>query len=104
MSKDSIFVVVLLGGISLVSGLDIFSDLKEGASIGHITTEGIILSFALIGVFRIVRENLHIKKTNRDLHINLERSKKDTVLWKNELRQGYPPVAKNWISWKQKTS
>ena len=84
MSKDSIFMVVFLAAISLISGLDIFFDLQEGASLGHIGTEGIILTIALLGVFWIVRENMNIKKTNRDLHVNLEQSKQDTAIWKGE--------------------
>ncbi|MEK9630080.1 MAG: hypothetical protein VW455_13805 [Nitrospinota bacterium] len=84
MSKDSIFMVVLLGTISLISGLDVLSDLKVGASWGHIGTEGAILSVALMGIFWIVRENMNIKRTNRDLQQNLEKSEKDTALWKGE--------------------
>jgi DNA-binding CsgD family transcriptional regulator len=84
MSKDSVFMVVFLGIISLISGLDIFFDLQEGASLGHIGTEGIILFVALCGVFWIVRENLNIKRTNKDLHQNLEQSRQDTVLWRGE--------------------
>jgi DNA-binding CsgD family transcriptional regulator len=84
MSKDSVFMVVFLSAISLISGLDIFFDLQEGASIGHIGTEGVILSIALIGVFLGVRQNTHIMNTNRELHTNLKQSKLDTVLWKSE--------------------
>jgi DNA-binding CsgD family transcriptional regulator len=84
MSKDSVFMVVFLAVISLISGLDIFFDLQEGASIGHVGTEGIILFVSLSGVFWIVRENRHIKRINRDLYENLERSEQDMVLWKGE--------------------
>jgi DNA-binding CsgD family transcriptional regulator len=84
MSKDSVFMVVFLGLISLISGLDIFFDLQEGASLGHIGTEGIILFIALYGVFWVVRENFNIKRTNKDLHQNLEQSRHDTVLWRGE--------------------
>ncbi len=84
MSKDSVLMVVFLGVISLISGLDIFFDLQEGSSLGHIGTEGIILFIALCGVFLIVRENLNIKRANKDLYQNLEQSRQDTVLWKSE--------------------
>ncbi|MBT5471807.1 MAG: response regulator transcription factor [Nitrospina sp.] len=84
MSKDSAFMVVFLVIISIISGLDIFFDLQEGASIGHISTEGIILSVALLGVFWIVRQNIQIKKDNKNLHQNLERLEQDTALWKAE--------------------
>ncbi|MBT5551354.1 MAG: response regulator transcription factor [Nitrospina sp.] len=84
MSKDSIFMVVFLAVISLISGLDIFFDLQEGASIGHVGTEGVILFVSLSGVFWIVRENHHIKRMNRDLYENLERSEQDMALWKGE--------------------
>ena len=84
MSKDSVFMVVFLGIISLISGLDIFFDLQEGASLSHIGTEGIILFIALCGVFWIVRENLNIKSANKNLHQNLEQSRHDTVLWRSE--------------------
>lgn len=84
MSKDSIFTVVLLGAISVISGIDIFSDLKVGASSSHIGTEGIILSVAIIGIFWIVRENLNIKRKNRNLSQNLEKSQQNIDLWKGE--------------------
>ena len=84
MSKDSVFMVVFLAAISLISGTDIFFDLREGASIGHVSMEIIILLISLTGVFWIVRENRHIKEMNRDLYQNLERSEQDTALWKGE--------------------
>jgi DNA-binding CsgD family transcriptional regulator len=84
MSKDSAFMVVFLGIISLISGLDIFFDLKEGASLGHIGSEGIILFIALCGVFWVVRENVQIKSANRELNQNLEKIHKDAAIWKGE--------------------
>lgn len=84
MSKDSIVIMVLLAVISLISGLDIFFDLQEGVSLSHIGTEGIILSVALLGIFWIVRENMQIKKTNKELNHNLERIHEDAAIWKRE--------------------
>ena len=84
MSKDSVFMVVFLGIISLISGLDIFFDLQEGVSLSHIGTECTILSVALFGIFWIVRENMRIKKTNRELNQSLERTHQDAATWKGE--------------------
>jgi DNA-binding CsgD family transcriptional regulator len=84
MSKDSVFLVVFLAAISLVSGLDIIFDLQEGASIGHVGTEGVILFISLSGVFWVLRENWNIKQVNRVLYETLERSEKDAALWKGE--------------------
>jgi DNA-binding CsgD family transcriptional regulator len=84
MSKDSIFIVAFLAVISLISGLDIFFDLREGASVGHVGMEGLILSISLSGVFWILRENWNIKKVNRVLHQTLERTEHDAALWKGE--------------------
>ncbi|PIR00431.1 MAG: hypothetical protein COV66_06805 [Nitrospinae bacterium CG11_big_fil_rev_8_21_14_0_20_45_15] len=84
MSKDSLLLGGVLILISLISALDIFSDLREGASIGHMSAEGIIFLASLSGIFVIARENFQVKEKNKKLHRNLEQSKQDTALWKSE--------------------
>jgi len=84
MSKDNVFPGMLLAAISLISALDIYSDLQEGSSIGHMSAEGLILLAALTGIFKIVKENMTIKEKNKNLYRSLEQSKQDIALWKNE--------------------
>jgi DNA-binding CsgD family transcriptional regulator len=84
MSKDYIFYSLIMATISVVIVFDVTSDLMEGSSLAHVTAEGFVFSLSLIGFFLLLRDSYLIKKQNRELRLNLERSEKDLAVWKKD--------------------
>jgi len=86
MSNDSLKIGAILTIIIIVSASDIILDLAGGGSLSHVLMETGILIMACAGFYIIAREHIQIKRLNKELQIDLERSKKDLANWKNESR------------------
>jgi len=86
MSKDKLS-VWFLAVISVISLMDVSQDLAHGETLDGVLVEGIIIFIALFGVLLIVRENILVRKQNLELQINLEASKADLIVWKEDSRK-----------------
>ncbi len=83
MSKDKLATGFLVA-ISIISFIDIFEDLVHGKTLDYLAVEGSIFLIAILGTFLIVRENITVRKQNVKLQTDLDKSRADLLIWKED--------------------
>ena len=86
-SKERLIIIAVLTSVFLLVAVDIYNDSQEGVVIWHISMEGLIATFALFGIFYLLKESFLTKnnliKANREFFDYRMESEK----WRNESKK-----------------
>jgi DNA-binding CsgD family transcriptional regulator len=85
--KETVFFLGILLFVTGFFGWDIYSDLKEGSSIVHLTGEISSMLLLSFGIGLLTRKLLQAKKENQMYRTEIDQSRKDFEAYKKETSQ-----------------
>jgi DNA-binding CsgD family transcriptional regulator len=85
--KERLVIASVLTIITIIVGLDLITDSKEGVVIWHVFIEGSIALIALFGVFYVLRGSVELKHRLEKKVTEFTDFKKEAELWKRESRK-----------------
>lgn len=77
----------ILAGIVAVVGVDLATDYRQGVTVVHLVSEGLIAGLALGGAALLGRRLLELRAEAADLERQLEASREDAERWRREARE-----------------
>ncbi|MCB0391455.1 MAG: response regulator transcription factor [Bdellovibrionales bacterium] len=85
--KERLIISSILISISLMTSIDVITDLNEGVAWWHVTIEAIVAAIALVGVYFLIKGTFTLKKSlkkERELSTKLL---EDSKHWKESSRR-----------------
>ena len=102
--KERLFVSIVFSVICILTGLDVYEDWSEGASLSHIIPEVLIILASACIVLYLFRQILHVRKnalisSNQEMAI----AKQDALSWQSKaekLRNGITDaISSQFVEW-----
>lgn len=86
-NKERTFIAIILLSIGLMTSVDLYTDIQEGVLWWHASVEAIVVIFALIGVFYLLKGTFLLKHSLSDEKLRSSNLQHEAQVWKEQSKK-----------------